>query len=271
MLFLTDNTDVIKLITGSAGAVSVHASFEDGGLAGRTNTPSITTATTTTVVAAPIGGHQRRLRFLSARNDHASTANLVTIQHSDGTTSETLWSGNLLAGESVVFGDSGWQVLDANGAAKLSTGKLDVWVQAPADVVNATTAFADVTGLSTAVKNGKKYLFEAHLFHKTNADTTGAQFGVNGPAGAYVVQTVAVVTPDVAAAALAGGGAAARDTAAVAATTGPGATVALAILSGNVVPSADGTFAIRCASEVAVSSGLTVLQGSWLHLRELDN
>ncbi len=267
MLHLTSATDLLQVVTGSIGAIGVHASMDDSGEPGRNNPASITTAATTTVVTGPASARPwRRVRFLVVRNNHASTSNLVTVQLTDGTTVAVLWKGTLLAGEQVTLTDSGWQVLDSNGTAKLSTGKLDAWVQAPADVTNATTAFADVTGLTVAVKNGKKYMFEAHLVHVTNANTTGAQFGVNGPAGTFLVQTIAAVTPDVAA-----GGVTAVDTAAVAETTGPGAVPALAILTGHLEPSADGTFAVRCASEVAIAGGLVVKAGSWLHVRELDN
>ena len=32
----------------------------------------------------------------------------------------------------------------------------------------------------------------------------------------------------------------------------------------------DGTFALRCASEVAVAGGLVIKAGSWMRLREID-
>jgi len=62
-----------------------------------------------------------------------------------------------------------------------------------------------------------------------------------------------------------------RDDMKVVETTGPGAVNMLAIISGYIVPSADGTFAVRCASEVAVASGLTIKAGSWLRIWETDN
>lgn len=42
-------------------------------------------------------------------------------------------------------------------------------------------------------------------------------------------------------------------------------------LSGYIQPSANGTFAIRCKSEIAVAAGLTVKAGSWLRIWETDN
>lgn len=111
MLLLTSATDKIQVITGSAGTVNVHASWVDnlsGTITpGRTNTASITTAATTDVVAAPAASTQRNIKALTVFNAHASIGNLVTIQHTDGTTVEPLWKGTLAAGENVSFSQEG--------------------------------------------------------------------------------------------------------------------------------------------------------------------
>lgn len=265
------------MITGSSGAVAVHASWVDNASGtitpGRTNTASITGQTTTTVVGSPGPSTQRNCKFLSVRNTHASTSNAITIQHTDGSNVEILWAGTLLAGESVNFTEAtAWQYLDANGAVKPSTGKLDVWLRVTSDSVHATAAsLADITGLTTAVKNGKHYMFESHLFHISNATTTGAQFAINGPAmTGMVVANISGVTNSVTGGAFSLGSATARDTIITAQTTGS-ANITHTIISGWINPSADGTFAMRATSEVTVASGLTVKVGSWLHLREVDN
>jgi hypothetical protein len=277
MLLLTSTSDKVQVITDAAGAVKVHASWVDnlsGTITpGRTNTASITTAATTDVVASPAASTQRNLKKLSVRNTHASVSQNITVQHTDGTNVEEIWKGQLAAGEGVVLDAvGGWTLYDLTGPPKSATAKVDVCLHVSADVTNATTSFADVTGLTYPVKSGKKYAFEAHLFHVTNATTTGAQFGINGPAMTYMrASQLAVVTPSVTAAAMANGVAAALDTAGAAETTGPGATEAEAILSGYIEPSADGTFAIRLKSEVAVAAGLVVRKGSWLWLRECND
>jgi len=66
------------------------------------------------------------------------------------------------------------------------------------------------------------------------------------------------------------GVATAVNTAAVVQTTGA-ATNQPHEMSGSFQPSADGTFEIRATSEVTVAAGLTVLKGSWAHIRETDN
>ena len=112
MLLLTSTSDLIQVVTGSAADVEVHASWVDNNAGtitpGRTNTASITTATTTTVVGSPGSSIQRNVKHLNIYNNHASNSTLVTVQHTDGTNVEVLWEGTLLASESIVFDDNGW-------------------------------------------------------------------------------------------------------------------------------------------------------------------
>jgi hypothetical protein len=276
-VFLTSTSDKIRVTTGSAGTVEVHASYADASgtpvavTIGRADT-SISTATTTDVIGTPGASVSRKVKYLSVRNDDASASNLVEILHTDGSTPVTKWKGTLLAGEQVVYGDYfGWIYLDANGNPKLAASKLDAKVRCTGDVTNSTTSFADITGLTAAVQSGKKYAFHAAIHYQTAATTTGARFGYNGPAttAAWIGQTSAS-TPGIASTNVAAGVATAVDTAIAASTTGPGGTSTIAHIDGYINPSADGTFALRCASEVAASA-LTIKAGSWLHIFELDN
>lgn len=123
MLLLTSTSDKVQVITGSSGTIKVHASYVDNASGTitptRTNTASISTNTTTDVVAAPASSTQRNVKHLSVRNTHASVTNAITVQHTDGTTVEELWVGTLLAGESVVFDQyGGWTMYAANGNPK---------------------------------------------------------------------------------------------------------------------------------------------------------
>jgi len=278
MLLQTSTSDKVQVITGSAGTIYVHASWADNvsGVVtpGRTNTAVISTAATTDVVAAPGASTQRNTKLLSVRNTDASVSNLITIQHTDGTTVEILWKGTLLSGEAVVLDANGvFTLYDVNGAPKPAQAKLDVFlIVTGSDYINATTSFTDITGLTTPLKSGKKYVFEAVLFHVNDASTTGSQFGYNIGAAPTVsiVGTIDTVTPSVTAAAVSAGVITARDTAVTAQTTGS-TSQRIAYISGYIQPSADGTFAMRGKSEIAVAAGLTVKVGSWLHIREVDN
>lgn len=128
MINLTSTSDLIRVVTSAASQIEVHASYVDfNGTAvtpGRTNTPHITTATTTTVVPSPGSGVQRNIKHLNITNDHASVACVVTIEHTDGTTAEELISVTLLSGENMVLGEDGrWTHYDANGAVYPPAGK----------------------------------------------------------------------------------------------------------------------------------------------------
>lgn len=128
MINLTSTSDLIRVTTSAASQIEVHASYVDfNGTAvtpGRTNTPHITTATTTTVVPSPGSGVQRNIKHLNITNDHASVACVITVEHTDGTTAEELISVTLLSGENMVLGEDGrWTHYDSNGAVYPPAGK----------------------------------------------------------------------------------------------------------------------------------------------------
>ena len=101
--------------------MDVHASWVN--LNGTTQTPgrtntAISTATTTTVVAAPASGSDyKNVKRLSVRNRHASTSVTVTIQHYDGSTSIELDKRVLGPGQSLMFTDqNGWFPVPSGGS-----------------------------------------------------------------------------------------------------------------------------------------------------------
>jgi hypothetical protein len=108
MLILSSTADKLQLSVGSAGAIDVHASWMDnvaGAVGpGRTNTPTITTAITTDIVAAPASGTQRNVKTLHIRN-RGSAANTVTVGHTDGTVQAWLHSANLAPGSTLEYID----------------------------------------------------------------------------------------------------------------------------------------------------------------------
>jgi len=110
MLLLTSTSDIIRVVTGSAASVQVHASWVDNASGvitpGRTNTPAITTATTTTIVASPGASTQRNVKMLALSN-LSSTPTTISIQHFDGTTSSELFSCTLLQNENLTMDENG--------------------------------------------------------------------------------------------------------------------------------------------------------------------
>lgn len=123
MIILATVSDVIRLVTSSANALDVHASWVDNQTAtatpytpGRTNT-AIAAAATTTVLAAPAASTQRQLKKLTACA--RGGANTVTAQFFDGTTAYQALSVALASGETLEYEDgAGWLVRDATGALK---------------------------------------------------------------------------------------------------------------------------------------------------------
>jgi len=121
MINLASTSDLIQVITSHAAQIEVHASWVDlNGTTvtpGRTNTPAITTATTTTIVASPAASTVRNAKHMNITNDHASQSCIVTVEHTDGTTVVELMSFTLLPGENMIFNEEGrWAHRDAQGA-----------------------------------------------------------------------------------------------------------------------------------------------------------
>ena len=270
MLLLLATTDKISLITSAAGTLDVVASIQDkttstGAIASVSQRTAITTATTTDIVAVPGAGIERNIVELTIRNKHATQATDVTIQLDANGTLYEIGKWDVAAGDTLEYIEGVGYFLVASPSA------LDKRLVVTSDVVNATTSFADITGLTCALLSGKHYNFQCALIHQTNATTTGAQFGVNIGAAptSLILAGNAQITASVTAAAFGSSAAvAAVDTAMVVETTGPGAVNMIANMVGWIVPSANGTFAVRCKSEVAVASGLTVKAGSWCRIWE---
>lgn len=183
MLLLTSTSDIIRVITGSAvAALQVHASYIDllsGAVTpGRTNTAPITTATTTTVVAAPGASTFRNVKYLSLRNTHTGTLNNVTVEHYDGTNAVELWQGNLGPEETLFFTDAnGWKLLDRNGQFKTVAASGTISCHLSSDQSNSTVTPTEVTGLTINLLPGT-YYFNYLLRYQAAATTTGVRVSV---------------------------------------------------------------------------------------------
>ena len=127
MLLLTGTSDLVRVITDASSDIEVHASWMDLSAGtvtpGRTNTASITSATTTTVVGSPASSTQRNVKHLSITNNHASVSCNVSVEHTDGTNAVELRAVNLLIGENLTLDNNGnWRHYDANGGEYMSPG-----------------------------------------------------------------------------------------------------------------------------------------------------
>lgn len=148
-MLLTSTSDIIRIVTSSTADIHAQTSWADITTTtftpGRTNT-IITSATTTTIVASPTASTQRQVKTIVLYNAHASTTNNITIQHYDGTTSNTVYYHILLAGESLEYNGQQWARYDSSGTI-VSTSTL------PATMTSAQLAAAltDETGSGSAV------------------------------------------------------------------------------------------------------------------------
>lgn len=269
MLLLAATTDKFQLTTDTTSAVDVHCSYVDASNttlvpsgAGRQNT-AISSISTTDILAAPGASTVRNLKTFNARNKSTTTAVQVTFIFNQNGTSFELHKTTLLAGEALEY-------IEGIGFFKLASSRTDRWLRMTSDVTNATTSFADITGLTCPVESGKAYNFEAHLYHFENATTTGPRFGINGPSLTNIqVVGYDVVVSGVDTTTMRSGSAQAVDTSFVGASlTGRITTPALALCSGAFTTGAAGTFAMRSQSEIAVAAGVTIRAGSWCHIWE---
>lgn len=280
MLLLASTSDLLRLVTSSASALDVHASFVD--LSGSTVTPgrtntAIITATTTTVVGSPGSGVVRSVKTLTARNKGGSTQ-VVTVLHTDGTTIVEVYEATLAPDWTLNYHEAGgFWVADNQGRAVAQNVQnagvpitdSDTIVRLTADVTNnnaTANTLQDVTGLSFAVTNGKLYEFTFQVIYTAAATTTGSRWTISGPTATYLNYTseYSLTTTTTTRNALLQ----AYDQPAAANATSAATGSNWALLYGVIQPSADGTVQLRFASEVA-SSAIVAKINSFLRYRQI--
>lgn len=274
MLLLASTSDLLRIITGSAITIDVHASWAD--LNGTTVTPGrtntlITTATTTTVVASPAASTYRTVKTLTARNRHATTSCDVTVVHSDGTNVPELVKVTLSAGDALHYDEHhGFTVRDSlgriksrsDGLASAAVNSLNTVVLA-SDVTNnnaVANTIADVTGLSFAVTAAETYWFSFAISYTSAATTTGSRWSISGPGSPTLLHygseyTLTATTQTINYATAYDIPAASNATSLTAGN--------MAYIEGIIKPSGNGTVIARFASEVA-SSAVVAKAGSLL-------
>lgn len=124
MLVLTSTTDKLQLLTSAAGSIDVAAFYIDRdqstgsvGAANRQLT-TISTATTTDIVAAPGATTTRNIKQLHIRNKHATISCDVTVIFDANATDYELHKVTLRPGEALEYVEGvGFYVLAANLSA----------------------------------------------------------------------------------------------------------------------------------------------------------
>lgn len=137
------------------------------------------------------------------------------------------------------------------------------YVTLSADVTNATTTFANVTGLSFAVAASTKYDVECSIAYTANATTTGLGLSWTGPASPTQASAMVIGATSTTAATVAT--LTGNDTGTVwTASAALSPTLNHATLTGHWSNGTTaGTLQLRVKSEVAVASGIVIKAGSW--------
>lgn len=270
MLMLTATTDSIGVTTvnGAAYDVDVVSTFIDRvtstgaiGAAAR-ELETITGSGDTDIVESPAADTTRKVKYINIRNTHATSAVDIIVYFDANATKYELHKATLFAGESLCY-------MEKVGFFKLedTTRAERIFITASNQVLADNAAFVDVTGLTCPMKSGIMYGVFAFLHHDQTATTNGARFAYNigaAPTDARF-STIDIVTASLTAAAISAGSITAVDTAITAQTTG-NTTVGPCLIGGFIIPSADGTFALRVNEEDNTASGMTVYAGSWMRV-----
>lgn len=253
-----NDTDTLKLVTSSTSALDVVVYFKDVGSnpsPKRSQKTAITSATTTTICAAPGAGTGREIESITIRNKGAAS-NTATLVVNDGTAYEGYEvaigaEGHLLWQPAV-----GWTLTTPNTLGVANRTILQENVANALEVM----AYADVTGLSFPVVADQTYAFRFVVAYTAAATTTGSAWAVNGPAAPTLLNVTSRYT--LTATSQTVNYATAYDIPAAANATSLTAGN-VAIVEGQITPSDDGTVILRCFSEETLSA-ITALAGSYV-------
>jgi hypothetical protein len=284
MILLTSTSDLLRVVTSSTSNLDVQVSAMDMEPSGsgrptgyRLNT-QVSSATTTNICGNPASGFIRTVKTASLRNK-GSSANIVTVVHTDGTTAVEVIEATLAADCSLLYHEgAGWWVTDNQGRAVVQNmpnagtvvSDADTITRLTGDVTNnnaSANTIADVTGLSFSVTSAKLYWFQFNIVYTAAATTTGSRWSISGPASPthldYTSEYSLTTTTTTRNALLQ-----AYDVPAGANATSAATGNNWARIEGVIQPSADGTVIARFASEVS-SSAVVAKVNSFVRYRQI--
>jgi len=284
MIVLSQTTDNLQVVLGGAittNQLECMTSWRDRtSTTFEANRTVIATNNTTdvTIAAAPAASTQRIIDFVSIYNKDTVNA-VVTVKLDANGTAYILCKVTLATTERLQYQEGvGFQVFASTGAVKqsinqganASTSGITAVVLG-SDVINnnaVANTIADVTGLSFSVTNSKMYWFKFIIYYTAAATTTGSRWGVNCSTGTAanlsMISEYSLTTTTTTRNALIQ----AFDSPAASNATSAATGNNMAIIEGYFIPTANGTFIARFASEVS-SSAITAKAGSVCYYQQL--
>jgi hypothetical protein len=285
MIILSQTTDNLQVVLGGSittNQLQCFTSWRDRTattfVAGRTviNTNNTTDVT---IAAAPASSTQRVIDYISVYNN--DTVNqTVTIKLDASGTEYILFKVTLAATEKIEYHEGqGFKVIASTGAVKqsinqganASTSGLTAVVLG-SDVTNnnaVANTIADVTGLSFSVTAAKMYYFKFVIYYTAAATTTGSRWGVNCTAGTAANLSMISEYSLTTTTSTRNANVQAFDSPAASNATSAATGNNMAILEGYFMPTANGTFIARFASEVA-NSAIVAKAGSVCYYQQLN-
>lgn len=285
MIVLSQTTDTLQVVLGSTITTESQCFVSWRERTGTTFTADRTVALTNgqtdvTICGSPASGAQRIIDYISIHNPHTSNVD-YTIKIDANGTEYILFKTTLASGEKIEYQEGqGFKVITTTGAVKQSinqganaaVGNTLNTVVLGSDVINnnaIANTIQDVTGLSFSVTANKTYYFKFVIRYTAAATTTGSRWGVNCTAGTAAnlsltseYSLTATTTTRNALIQLFDSPAASNATSAT-------TTNNMAVIEGTFIPTANGTFIARFASEVS-NSAITAKAGSVCYYQQLD-
>jgi hypothetical protein len=285
MIILALTTDKIQVVLGEAATTELpcYASFRDRTSTTFTpNRSSLTTNDTTPIdlITSPAASTQRIVDFISIFNSDNVNHTVSVIFKDDGT-SRIMRTVVLAPSEAYEYAEGkGWSVIASTGAIKQS---INQGANAPlsntlstvvlgSDVTNnnaVANTIQDVTGLSFSVTANKMYYFKFIIRYTAAATTTGSRWGVNCSAGLATNLSLTSEYSLTTTTTTRNANIQAFDSPAASNATSAATSNNMAIMEGYFIPTADGTFIARFASEV-LSSAITAKAGSVCYYQQLN-
>lgn len=215
MINLASTSDLLRLITATdAGSNSIRVEVSWFDLLsttnvvtpGRTNT-SITTDTTTTIVASPAASTYRTVLSFTVRNQHATADCRVTVLHSDGTIIPELISVILFPGEELHYDeDGGFAVRESTTGYLCTSEERSVSATHAIGTYYRRSVSEDITNIGTTANNVLAveslalrfknsagatitYWFKFTLFFSTTSPADGTRWVTTGMASPSLIVT----------------------------------------------------------------------------------